>query len=71
MFDEKSMLIMWSSRKFANIGETPPHSQLLEQRILIYDMDSCQFVEHTASFDPCLSDSTPADSITIARVDYR
>jgi hypothetical protein len=26
---------------FANIGETSPHSQLLKQRILIYDMDSC------------------------------
>jgi hypothetical protein len=56
---------------FANIDETPPHSQLLKQRILIYDMDSCQFVEHAASFDPYLSDSTPADSIKIARVDYR
>jgi len=48
---------------FASIGETPPHSQLLKQRILIYDMDSCQFAEHTASFDPYLSDSTPANSI--------
>jgi len=56
---------------FANIGETPPHSQLLKQRILIYDMDSCQLAEHAASFDPYLSDSTPADSIKIAQVDYR
>jgi hypothetical protein len=56
---------------FANIDETPPHSQLLKQRILIYDMDSCPFAEHAASFDPYLSDSTPADSIKIARVDHR
>jgi hypothetical protein len=56
---------------FANIDETPPHSQLSKQRILIYAMDSCQFAEHAASFDPYLSDSTPTDSIKIARVDHR
>jgi hypothetical protein len=53
---------------FADIGETPPHSQLLKQRILIYEMDSCEFAEHTASFDPYSSDSTPADSICFVQI---
>jgi hypothetical protein len=52
----------------ANIGETPPHSQLLKHRILIYDMDSCQFAEHTESFDPYLNDSTPAYSICFVQI---